>query len=30
MKSNKLILGSQYFLYFGVLGLFLPSFNLYC
>jgi PPP family 3-phenylpropionic acid transporter len=30
MKSNKLILGSQYFLYFGVLGLFLPYFNLYC
>ncbi len=30
MKSIKLILGSQYFLYFGVLGLFLPYFNLYC
>jgi len=30
MKSVKLILGSQYFLYFGVLGLFLPYFNLYC
>jgi len=30
MKSNKFILGSQYFLYFGVLGLFLPYFNLYC
>ncbi|MBC2717394.1 MAG: MFS transporter [Desulfobacteraceae bacterium] len=30
MKSYKFILGSQYFLYFGVLGLFLPYFNLYC
>jgi PPP family 3-phenylpropionic acid transporter len=30
MKSVKFILGSQYFLYFGVLGLFLPYFNLYC
>ncbi|MBT3310449.1 MAG: MFS transporter [Desulfobacterales bacterium] len=26
----KLILASQYFLYFGVLGIFLPYFNLYC
>ena len=26
----KLIIGSQYFLYFGVLGIFLPYFNLYC
>jgi MFS transporter, PPP family, 3-phenylpropionic acid transporter len=30
MKPVKFILGSQYFLYFGVLGLFLPYFNLYC
>lgn len=30
MKSVKFILSSQYFLYFGVLGLFLPYFNLYC
>jgi len=30
MKSHKFILASQYFLYFGVLGLFLPYFNLYC
>jgi len=30
MKFVKFILGSQYFLYFGVLGLFLPFFNLYC
>ena len=30
MKSVKFTLGSQYFLYFGVLGLFLPYFNLYC
>lgn len=26
----KRILGAQYFLYFGVMGLFLPYFNLYC
>ena len=26
----RIILGSQYFLYFGVLGIFLPYFNLYC
>jgi PPP family 3-phenylpropionic acid transporter len=26
----KLILGLQYFLYFGVLGIYLPYFNLYC
>ena len=26
----KLIIGSQYFLYFGVMGIFLPYFNLYC
>ncbi|MEZ4568228.1 MAG: MFS transporter [Desulfobacterales bacterium] len=30
MKSVKFILGAQYFLYFGILGLFLPFFNLYC
>lgn len=30
MKSVKFILGGQYFLYFGVLGVFLPFFNLYC
>lgn len=28
--SPKWIMGSQYFLYFGVLGIFLPYFNLYC
>ena len=28
--SFKLVIGSQYFLYFGVLGIFLPFFNLYC
>ena len=28
--SNKLAIGSQYFIYFGVLGVFLPYFNLYC
>ncbi len=27
---NKFIISSQYFLYFGVLGIFLPYFNLYC
>jgi len=26
----KIIIGSQYFIYFGVLGIFLPYFNLYC
>lgn len=26
----KIIISSQYFLYFGVLGIFLPYFNLYC
>ena len=30
MKPVKPILSIQYFLYFGVLGLFLPYFNLYC
>ncbi len=28
--KRKLILGSQYFFYFGAMGLFLPYFNLYC
>jgi PPP family 3-phenylpropionic acid transporter len=27
---SKYFIGSQYFLYFGVLGIFLPYFNLYC
>ncbi|MDO9262323.1 MAG: MFS transporter, partial [Desulfosalsimonadaceae bacterium] len=30
ITSIKRILSLQYFLYFGVLGLFLPYFNLYC
>ena len=29
-NSYKFILSSQYFLYFGVMGIFLPYFNLYC
>ena len=29
-NSFKLVIGSQYFLYFGVMGIFLPYFNLYC
>lgn len=29
-KSYKYIMGTQYFLYFGVMGIFLPYFNLYC
>jgi len=29
-KSIKFVIGSQYFLYFGVMGIFLPYFNLYC
>lgn len=29
-NTFKLIIGSQYFLYFGVMGIFLPYFNLYC
>ncbi len=29
-NSFKFIIGSQYFLYFGVMGIFLPYFNLYC
>jgi len=28
--KSKALLGSQYFLYFGVMGIFLPYFNLYC
>jgi PPP family 3-phenylpropionic acid transporter len=28
--SRRFVLGSQYFLYFGVMGIFLPYFNLYC
>jgi len=28
--SFKFVIGSQYFLYFGVMGIFLPYFNLYC
>ena len=28
--TYKLVIGSQYFLYFGVLGIYLPFFNLYC
>jgi len=30
IKPVKFVLGSQYFLYFGVMGIFLPYFNLYC
>jgi PPP family 3-phenylpropionic acid transporter len=30
VKLVKFILGFQYFLYFGVMGIFLPYFNLYC
>jgi len=30
IKSQKTIIRSQYFIYFGVLGIFLPYFNLYC
>jgi MFS transporter, PPP family, 3-phenylpropionic acid transporter len=29
-NSFKLIIGSQYFFYFSVMGIFLPYFNLYC
>lgn len=29
-NSFKIILASQYFLYFGAMGIFLPYFNLYC
>jgi PPP family 3-phenylpropionic acid transporter len=28
--NNRLAIGAQYFIYFGVLGVFLPYFNLYC
>ena len=28
--SQKLVIRSQYFIYFGVMGIFLPYFNLYC
>ena len=28
--SQKFVIGSQYFIYFGVMGIFLPYFNLYC
>jgi len=28
--SQKFVIGSQYFLYFGIMGIFLPYFNLYC
>ena len=28
--SGKLIISAQYFVYFGVMGIFLPYFNLYC
>ena len=28
--TDKLVIGSQYFLYFGILGIYLPFFNLYC
>jgi MFS transporter, PPP family, 3-phenylpropionic acid transporter len=30
MPSSRVILRSQYFVYFGILGLYLPYFNLYC
>ena len=29
-NTFKFVIGSQYFLYFGVMGIFLPYFNLYC
>ena len=29
-QLSKSIIGTQYFIYFGVLGIFLPYFNLYC
>lgn len=28
--SHKFVISSQYFIYFGVMGIFLPYFNLYC
>ncbi|MFW5901860.1 MAG: MFS transporter [Thermodesulfobacteriota bacterium] len=30
MRSVKAVLAPQYFLYFGILGIYLPYFNLYC
>ncbi len=30
ISSGRAVLASQYFLYFGVMGVFLPYFNLYC
>ena len=30
MRSAKAVLAPQYFLYFGILGIYLPYFNLYC
>lgn len=30
MPSSRVVLRSQYFIYFGILGLYLPYFNLYC
>src|SRR6056297_2713486 len=30
MRSVKAILAPQYFLYFGILGIYMPYFNLYC
>jgi PPP family 3-phenylpropionic acid transporter len=30
LNSYKIIISSQYFLYFGIMGIFLPYFNLYC
>ena len=30
MPSSRIILRAQYFVYFGILGLYLPYFNLYC
>ena len=30
IDNHKLVIGAQYFVYFGVLGVFLPYFNLYC
>lgn len=30
MPSSRIILRSHYFIYFGILGLYLPYFNLYC
>ncbi|MBI5061913.1 MAG: MFS transporter, partial [Desulfatitalea sp.] len=30
LPSGRGILAAQYFLYFGVMGIYLPFFNLYC